>query len=124
MARITDIVKTYRFINDPNAPPWSVRFVGALAALGIVLAAGGAFLMLRGADDAPAAIGPSSSAATDGAEKGEASLARIDLAPGAGEAAMAGAVAQWRAEHPDAVVESAAPIRSDGRLVAVEIRYR
>ena len=41
MTRIPELVKTYKLINDPNAPGWSIRFVGAIAGA-LLLIAGGA----------------------------------------------------------------------------------
>lgn len=63
MAKISDLVKTYRLLTDPNAPDWNVKFVGGIVlALGLV-AAGAALAWNAthidgagsGALDAPAA---------------------------------------------------------------------
>lgn len=38
MAKITELVKTFKLLNDPEAPDWNVKFVGG-ALLGITLVA-------------------------------------------------------------------------------------
>jgi len=51
MARIADLVKTYRMLSDPDAPDWNVKFVGAIAIAAIVVAGGaGALLWSLSAD--------------------------------------------------------------------------
>lgn len=56
MAKITDLVKTYRMLSDPNAPDWNVKFIGGIAVVAIVVAAGaGALLWSTSHDSAPAA---------------------------------------------------------------------
>lgn len=41
MAKITELVKTYRLLSDPNAPDWNVKFAGAaFVALALIAAAG------------------------------------------------------------------------------------
>lgn len=55
MAKITDLVKTYRLLSDPNAPDWNVKFIGGIAIAAIVVAAGaGALLWTWSASDVPA----------------------------------------------------------------------
>lgn len=59
MAKIGDLVKTYRLLSDPNAPDWNVKFIGAIAIVAVVIAGGaGAILWSVSHDatpDAPAA---------------------------------------------------------------------
>ena len=43
MARIQDLVKTHKLLNDPRAPPWSVKFV---AIAGSAIALGASFVLL------------------------------------------------------------------------------
>lgn len=41
MAKISELVKTFKLLSDPNAPEWNVKFVGGIVlALGIVAASG------------------------------------------------------------------------------------
>jgi len=40
MAKIGDLVKTYRLLSDPNAPDWNVKFIGAIAIAAVVVAGG------------------------------------------------------------------------------------
>ncbi|HUR69785.1 MAG TPA: hypothetical protein VM370_11125 [Candidatus Thermoplasmatota archaeon] len=44
MAKISELVKTYRFLSDPNAPEWNVKFVGGIVIALALLAAAGATL--------------------------------------------------------------------------------
>ena len=59
MAKISELVKTYKLLNDPNAPDWNVRFVGgAVIALAVIAAAGALLWSAGNANDdtsAPAA---------------------------------------------------------------------
>lgn len=76
MAKISDLVKTYRLINDPNAPEWNVKFVGAVV-VALAIVAGATGMLLWGGGDAPGAA-PAASvqqppAGSDGACGGIAS---------------------------------------------------
>lgn len=57
--RISELVKTYKLLNDPNAPDWNVKFVGGIVVAAAIVAAGGFALYVGGARDgadvAPAA---------------------------------------------------------------------
>lgn len=120
MARISDLVKTYRLVNDPNAPPWSVRFVGALVVVAVALAGTGAYVALRaGSDEATPAAAAQRADAGDGHE-----TVRLDLAPGATLDDALAAVDAWKALHPGANVVAQSAIYEDGRLVGVEIRHQ
>lgn len=55
MAKITDLVKTYRMLSDPNAPDWNVKFAGAIAVGIVLVAAGAGALYWALSDDAPGA---------------------------------------------------------------------
>lgn len=71
MAKISELVKTYKLLNDPNAPDWNVKFIGAtILALVVIAAAGAALWSANRGDDAPA----NAPAATTGsaAEPGDA----------------------------------------------------
>lgn len=52
MAKISDLVKTYRMLSDPNAPDWNVKFVGAIAIAALVVAASAGALYWGARDDA------------------------------------------------------------------------
>lgn len=60
MARISDLVKTYRLLSDPNAPDWNVKFIGGIVIAFALIAAAGAMVWNtgQGAQDAttPAAV--------------------------------------------------------------------
>ena len=57
MAKITDLVKTYRMLSDPNAPDWNVKFVGAITVAVLVVAAGAGAIFWATHGDAPSAPG-------------------------------------------------------------------
>jgi hypothetical protein len=114
--RITELVKTYRWLNDPNAPSWNVRFVGALALLGIVaMGVGGLYLMTRVDEPAGAAAAtldpPTSSVRTDyvGVPPGPAV---VDSAP------AQAALAAWKAQHRDVTILEEAPVFAPSGAVA------
>ena len=57
--RISELVKTYKLLNDPNAPDWNVKFVGAVAIAALIVAAGiGIFAYKHLGAEAPAATAP------------------------------------------------------------------
>lgn len=69
MAKISELVKTYKLLNDPNAPDWNVKFIGAtIVALVVIAAAGAALWHANRGGDAPA----TAPAATTGSEPGDA----------------------------------------------------
>lgn len=69
MAKISELVKTYKLLNDPNAPDWNVRFVGgAVVALAVIAAAGALLWSAGNANDdatAPAAAVETEAPPTD-----------------------------------------------------------
>lgn len=131
--RISELVKTYRLLNDPDAPAWNVKFVGALSVVAAVaLAAGGLYwaTAVPAGGAAPGAVaagahgsGPGSGAALPP----EALVAYVGFppeGPGADPAAVAAALEAWRAAHPGAVVLSQEPAYgADGRLAGYLLRY-
>lgn len=66
MAKISELVKTYRLLSDPNAPDWNVRFVGGVVlALAVVAAATAVVWSATRGDGEPSA--PAAAVASDGA---------------------------------------------------------
>lgn len=88
--KIAELVKTYKLLNDPGAPDWSVKFVGAIAIATMLFAGAGA--IVAGKDAAPgspaaaAALAPQESAAEPAGEE-PASCEAADLAADAALAA-------------------------------------
>ena len=121
--RISELVKTYRLLSDPEAPSWNVRFVGALALVGLVAAsAGGLYYATRvEPTDAPAAIGAT------GAEK-QVLTEYVGLPPETpvvDSTAADAALAKWKAEHPGAALISQEPVRSSaGGVTGYTLLYR
>lgn len=67
MARIQDLVKTYKVVNDPKAPAWNIKFVGGVVSAG-ALAASFVLLLWAGPEDpgvAAAVAAPHSDAPID-----------------------------------------------------------
>lgn len=80
--KIAELVKTYRLLNDPDAPDWNVKFVGALAIATMLLAGAGALLAAedsRSHASAPAALSQPSEDAAPAPE--ECDPARFDREP-------------------------------------------
>lgn len=44
MAKISELVKTFKLLSDPNAPDWNVKFVGGVVIALAIIGASGAFL--------------------------------------------------------------------------------
>lgn len=53
MAKISDLVKTYRLLSDPNAPDWNVKFIGGVVLALAIVAAGAALAWNAMRGDAP-----------------------------------------------------------------------
>lgn len=85
MAPIRDLVKTYRLINDPAAPQWSIRFIGGFAVLGAVMIGAGAVLLFGGGDEgALTAAGGGAAASRDASTGPDATAEAPRDAPPAG----------------------------------------
>lgn len=124
--KIRELVQTYKLINDPNAPPWSVKFVGAILVVAL-LAGGFAFVLWSGSHDAP------SSSALMSTTQANADGSRTDYvgyAPGAGADAVDAAklsamMESWRAQHPGAQILHEEPNALPGGLITgYTITYR
>lgn len=125
--RIQDLVKTYRIINDPDAPPWSVKFVGALVVLAAALGIAVAAWSTGGEAVAPAnAMLTTSEASGDGTRVDYVGYAPGSFDPLMGyEASRAGdALATWKAQHPSAKILDVEPVQQDGRLLGYKVHWR
>jgi hypothetical protein len=114
--RITELVKTYRWINDPDVPPWNVRFVGALAIFGIV-AVGVAGIYLATRTDGPGVEAYAATAPGGRAVRTE----YVGFPPGpavADSAPATAALEAWKAQHPDVTILSAEPVLAPSGAVA------
>lgn len=126
--RTGDLVRTFKAVNDPNAPPWSVRFVGAIAAFAILLAAGGAVWYASQAKDD--AAGGAQVAAATVEDHGDGTYTDyVGLVPGGAPALVDGKQvealrAAWDAAHPDATVLKEEPVLSGGQVVGYHVTYR
>lgn len=67
MAKISELVKTYKLLNDPNAPDWNVKFVGgAIVAIMVVAAAGAALWAANRGGEVEAATSAPAAATSEG----------------------------------------------------------
>ena len=76
MAKISELVKTYRLLSDPNAPDWNVKFIGGVVVALALVAAAGALVWSANADNgeqvrtsAPEATAPAPAEPTCTAEE-------------------------------------------------------
>lgn len=88
MAKISDLVKTYRLLSDPNAPDWNVKFIGGIVVAFAIVAAGAALAWNMTTDTGDDATAPAA-AQTHEAEPGD--LASCDATEVAEELARRGA---------------------------------
>lgn len=126
--RTGELVKTYKFLNDPQgAPSWSIRFVGALAIVAILAAGGGAVYLAaqdRASSSEPGLMVANVAQGEDGTRTDYVGYDPSALSAGVLDAdAIGDRVAQWEAEHPDAKIISREPVMRGGQLVGWNIRY-
>lgn len=114
--RISELVRYYRLLNDPQAPDWNVKFVGAgFVAAMLLVAAGAAFWPRAAAPDEQATAGgfqARSDEATEFVGPGECDAVRV-----------AQALAEWEAAHAGATVLAREPVLRDGCVVGHDVRY-
>jgi hypothetical protein len=122
--RITELVRTYRLLSDPEAPAWNVKFVSALAVFGLVAVGAGSLYMVTRVDDAAA---PGAYADTAGAAQ-EVRSVYVGVPPQTpvtDASAADAALARWKAEHPGATLVSQEPVASSlGGVAGYSLRYR
>lgn len=125
--RTGDLVRTYKAVNDPNAPPWSIRFVGGIAAFAILLAGAGALWWAsQSSDDAGA---NDFAAATVEDHKDGTFTDYVGLAPSAvpskvDAVAVEDALIHWESSHPYATILKEEPVYAGGQLVGYHVTYR
>ena len=129
MARLKDLVKTYRLINDPKSPDWNVKFAAALFAVALAALALAAVAFMPKAGD-PAAPQVAANTAPEDAppdtltEYVGADLGRLDPAQLPSEETVRAQLDAWRAAHPDATILGTEPVTVGGRVVGYTIVYR
>lgn len=131
--RISELVKTYRLLNDPEAPAWNVKFVGAIGILGLVALGVGGIYWATAQDGSAAVPAPAALGAADARPDAEDDGAAAPLvayvgfppeAPSADPAAVEAALEAWKAAHPGARIVSQEPVRSaSGALAGYSLRY-
>lgn len=126
--KVATLVKTYRLLNDPNAPQWSVRFVSALVVAVIICGAGAAILFSAGTSSHSS---PNAFAATTENKPDGTMVDYVGYLPSSFNAALGfdparvdQAVRDWEVTHPAATVISKEPKWSAGHIIGYEIRYR
>ena len=125
--RTGDLVRTFKAVNDPNAPPWSIRFIGAVAAFALVLAAGGAIWYASQSEGA--AAGGQRAAATledhgDGTYTDYVGLLPTSAPSLVDPNAVEAQYAAWEAAHPGATILKEEPVVSGGQVVGYHVTYR
>lgn len=121
--RTGDLVRTYKALNDPNAPQWSTRWVGGIAALALVGAAVAAVYFAS--QDEPVATGVATRTVEQGADGTRTDYVGFSPAVSSADAAaLDQAMTDWRAAHPNADVISQEPVFSAGQLVGWHVTYR
>lgn len=126
---VRELVKTYKLLNDPNAPSWSIRFVGAVAAVAILLAGAVAILWVssdHGAGPAPNALLATTQQNADGSRTDYVGFdpTHFDPTLGYDPARVDQMVTDWDAMHQDATVLAKQPVWSGSHVVGYDITYR
>lgn len=123
--RIEELVKTYKLINDPEAPAWNVKFAGiAVAGVLVVAAIAGVSYQLQ--DQRPAnAFQALSAHAADGSRIDYVGYdpASFDPALGLDGALIERALDNWARDHRGATVLDQEPVHSHGFLIGYRIHY-
>lgn len=124
--RIRELAKTYRFLNDPNAPPWSVRFVGAVFLVAVLAAGFGALVYFAHDEPRANAMMSTTQANPEGTRTDYVGYApaSFDPAHGFDASAVQAQLDAWRQEHPDATIVSQTPVVAHGVVVGYDIAYR
>lgn len=112
------MVKVYNYVNDEKRPKVNLKFLSLFIAFGVALIALVVFavhvqLPERQSNDANAAsqtdyVGLSPN---QPASPGSAQLAEAELA-------------EWKAAHPDAQIESIEPVYRNGQVIGYDVTYR
>ena len=127
MARIAELVKAYKLINDPNAPNWSIKFVGAIAAVALLVAGGAAVYWAASHSQGPAPnqMIVASTENSDGTKTDDIYLANFDPSLAPDYDSLNAQLSQWETQHPGAHVLSETPILDSTRVhtIGYEIRY-
>ncbi|HVL47332.1 MAG TPA: hypothetical protein VM889_02115 [Candidatus Thermoplasmatota archaeon] len=124
MRSISDLVRTYKFINSPEAPAWSVRFTDAV--LLVALVGVGFALASQGHDERANTVAAST---LDDGKDGRGAVyvgfdpAAFDAKKAFDAAAPAEALAAWKRENPDARIVSEEPVLERGILVGYRVTY-
>jgi len=128
--KIHELVKTYKLINDPNSPNWSVKFVGALAGLAVLVAAIGA-LVYAGMAHAPGGAGPNQALAStrdnpDGTRTDYVGFdpAHFDATLGPDLDKVNGMLNDWRSAHAGSTIVSTEARWSGSHIIGYDITYR
>ncbi|HWH08857.1 MAG TPA: hypothetical protein VNX21_06625 [Candidatus Thermoplasmatota archaeon] len=125
--RTGDLVRTFKAVNDPNGPPWSIRFVGAVAAFAILLAGAGAVWWASQSKDD---TGAGQFAAATVQDHGDGTFTDyVGLAPASVPTAVdasqvEAALRAWEAAHPGVTILKETPVHSGGQVVGYHVTYR
>lgn len=126
---IPDMVRTYKLLSDGDGPRFSVRFVGAIVGVVVIVGALGA-LYYFGAPASttgdPNKFAATSSQGPDGTRVDYVGYLPDSFSPAIGfdPTRVDAAMREWYIEHPNAVVLSKEPRWVGSHLIGYEIRYQ
>lgn len=131
MARLSELLKTYRLINDPKAPDWNVKFAGAIFVVVLAAAAVLAVSLMPRAGDPQFAPETERAAAAedDAATAGPVTeyvgydLSTLGPDPTTDPRVVDAALDAWYAAHPGARVLATEPVTANGKLVGYNVVY-
>lgn len=126
--KIGELVKTYRIINDPEAPPWSVKFVGAIFLVAALAVGFGAIFYASHETPSPSgnALMSTSQANNDGTRTDYVGYApgSFDAAAGFAQGSPDALLAAWKVQHPAATILAQQPVGAGGATIGYDVTYR
>lgn len=123
--RIADLVKTYRLINDPQAPPWSVKFLSSLFIAAVIAAGVGTTLFVMNKDIESNEMTTFSRTTQEGTQVDYVGYNPDTFSPRLAydKGIINGAMEGWMRRHPGATIVDEEPVTVGGFLVGYYIHY-
>ena len=119
--RISELVKTYRLLNDPDMPQWNVKFAGAFFRLAIVAGGVTGLYFVTRVEESPGAV------AGEAPDPGTLLSEYVGFPPGPGvvdSKPADAALAAWKARNPDVTLVSEEPTYApSGAVAGYTVRY-
>jgi hypothetical protein len=108
------MLKVYNYVNDEKKPKVNLKFLGVFA---LLLVAVGAmiFFSVQVQPDTPGPV----------ASRSEyVGLSPTEVAAGLSPTTADARLESWKAQHPDATIESIEPVYDGPRLIGYQVTYR